>query len=43
MKVNPTTCLPMSPLVALGGYFTARLRGSTSRVPHLLAHLVKRV
>jgi hypothetical protein len=42
MKVSPTRLLPLNPLVALGGYLTAR-RKSSSRVPSLVAHLVKRV
>ena len=42
MKVSPTRLLPLNPAVALGAYLKARRR-SSSRVPSLLAHLVKQV
>jgi hypothetical protein len=42
MGVSPTAMVTLNPLVMLREYTTARWKGSTSRVPHPLAHLFKR-
>jgi uncharacterized protein (DUF362 family) len=43
MKVNPTDLTYLGPVRSLHPYLMARLKGSSSRVPHLLSHLIKRV
>lgn len=43
MKVNPATYVPVNPVVTFVEYLTARLKGSSSRVPHPFAHVLKRV
>lgn len=43
MKVNPMSYVPVNPLVSSYEFVVARLKGSTSRVPNPLSHLVKRV
>ncbi len=43
MKVNPATYVPVNPLVTFFEYLTARLKGSSSRVPHPFSHVLKRV
>jgi uncharacterized protein (DUF362 family) len=43
MKVNPTELTYLGPVRSVYPYFTARLMRSSSRVPHLLSHVVKRV
>jgi uncharacterized protein (DUF362 family) len=42
MKVNPTRMTYLSPARAVYPYLVARLKGSSSRVPSLFSHLVKR-
>ena len=42
MKVNPTDLTYLGPVRSLYPYLMARLKRSTSRVPHLLSHIVKR-
>jgi len=42
MKVNPTDLSYLGPVRAVYPYAIARLKGSNSRVPHLLSHVVKR-
>lgn len=41
MKVNPIALIPRNLPGALAAFALARLKGSTSRVPHPFAHLVK--
>ena len=43
MKVNPLKLVPLNSLKSSAGYLTARLKGSCSRVPHPLSHILKRV
>jgi len=43
MKVNPTELTRLGPVGSIYPYLVARLKGSNSRVPHLLSHLIKRV
>jgi hypothetical protein len=43
MKVNPTDLTYLGPVRSLPPYLMARAKGSSSRVPHLLSHLIKRV
>ncbi len=43
MKVNPTELAYLGPFRSVYPYLVARLKRSSSRVPHLLSHLVKRV
>jgi len=43
MKVNPTDLTYLGPVRSVYPYLMARLKGSSSRVPHLLSHLIKRV
>jgi uncharacterized protein (DUF362 family) len=43
MKVNPTALTYLGPLTSLYPYLMARLKRSSSRVPHLLSHLLPRV
>ena len=43
MKVNPTELTGLGPVRSVYPYLMARLKGSSSRVPHLLSHLIKRV
>ena len=43
MKVNPTDLTYLGPLRSAYPYLVARLKGSSSRVPHLLSHVIKRV
>ena len=42
MKVNPATLVPISFFTALSSYTAARMKGSCSRVPHPLSHIIKR-
>ena len=43
MKVNPISYVPVNPFVSSVAFLMARLKGSTSRVPHPLSHIIKRV
>jgi hypothetical protein len=43
MKVNPTDLTYLGPMRSLYPYLMARLKRSSSRVPSLLSHMVKRV
>jgi len=43
MKVNPVALVPINPVTALRALVTARFKGSKSRVPSLLSHILKRV
>ncbi len=43
MKVKPTDLTYLGPVRSVYPYLMARLKGSSSRVPHLLSHVVKRV
>lgn len=43
MKVTPTELTYLGSLRSVYPYLVARLKGSSSRVPHLLSHLIKRV
>jgi len=43
MKVNPIGLVPINPITALRALITAKLKGSKSRVPNLLSHILKRV
>ena len=43
MKVNPVDLVPINPITALRALITAKLKGSRSRVPNLLSHMLKRV
>ena len=43
MKVNPTELTGLGPVRSVYPYLMARLKGSSSRVPHLLSHIIKRV
>lgn len=43
MRVNPLRLIPLNNFTASAGYLTARLKGSCSRVPHPLSHIIKRV
>lgn len=43
MKVNPSRLIRLSPIQSISAYLTARLKGSSSRVPHMLCHVSKRV
>jgi uncharacterized protein (DUF362 family) len=43
MKVNPTALTYLGPIRSIYPYLMARLKGSNSRVPHLLSHVIKRV
>jgi len=43
MKVNPIDLVPINPLTALWALITAKLKGSNSRVPSPLSHILKRV
>jgi len=43
MKVNPADLTYLGPLRSAYPYLVARLKGSNSRVPHLLSHVIKRV
>jgi len=43
MKINPTKLTYLGPVRSATTYLTARLKGSSARVPHLLSHLIKRV
>jgi hypothetical protein len=43
MKVNPTALTYLGPVRSIYPYLMARLKGSNSRVPHLLSHVIKRV
>ncbi len=43
MKVNPLKLVPLDSFTSSAGYLTARLKGSCSRVPHPLSHILKRV
>lgn len=43
MKVNPTDLTRLGPVRSLYPYLVARLKRSSSRVPHLLSHVIKRV
>jgi len=43
MKVNPVKLVPVNPITAFRAYITARLKGSNSRTPSPLSHILKRV
>ena len=43
MKVNPVSCVPVNPLAVSAAFLMARMKGSTSRVPHPLSHILKQV
>jgi len=43
MKVNPINLVPINPVTALRALITAKLKGSKSRVPNPLSHILKRV
>ena len=43
MKVNPISYVPVNPIASSAAFLMARLNGSTSRVPHPLSHIIKRV
>ena len=43
MKVNPIDLVPINPVTALCALITAKLKGSNSRVPNPLSHILKRV
>lgn len=43
MKVDPLSYVPVNPLASSAAFLMARLNGSTSRVPHPFAHIIKRV
>jgi hypothetical protein len=43
MKVNPVSYVPINPLAVSAAFLMARMKGSTSRVPHPLSHIIKRV
>jgi hypothetical protein len=43
MEVNPTELTHLGAVRSMYPYLMARLRGSSSRVPHLLSHRIKRV
>lgn len=43
MKVNPASYVPMNPITAGISILTARLKGSTARVPSPLSHIIKQV
>jgi len=43
MKVNPMILVPLNPAVALRALIMAKLKGSESRVPCLLSHILKKV
>jgi uncharacterized protein (DUF362 family) len=43
MKVNPTKMTYLGPVRSAYPYFKARLMRSSSHVPHLLSHVIKRV
>ena len=43
MKVNPVNLVPINPITAMRALITAKLKGSKSRVPNLLSHILKRV
>jgi uncharacterized protein (DUF362 family) len=43
MKVNPTELTYLGPVRSVYPYLMARLKRSSSRVPHLLSHVFKRV
>ena len=43
MKVTPTGLTYLGPVRSVYPYLVARLKRSSSRVPHLLSHVIKRV
>ncbi len=43
MKVDPLSYVPLNLLASSAAFLMARLNGSTSRVPHPLSHIIKRV
>ena len=43
MKVTPTELTYLGPVRSVSPYLMARLKRSSSRVPHLLSHVIKRV
>ena len=43
MKVTPTELTYLGPVRSVSPYLMARLKRSSSRVPHLLSHIIKRV
>ena len=43
MKVNPIDLIPLNSIAALRALITAKLKGSNSRVPNPLSHMLKRV
>lgn len=43
MKINPVSYVPINPLAISAAFLMARMKGSTSRVPHPLSHIIKRV
>jgi len=43
MKINPIDFVPRNRLQALFAFFMAKVNGSTSRVPGVLSHVVKKV
>ncbi len=43
MKVAPTELTYLGPVRSVYPYLMAQLKGSSSRVPHLLSHILKRV
>ncbi|PKN38915.1 MAG: hypothetical protein CVU62_01570 [Deltaproteobacteria bacterium HGW-Deltaproteobacteria-2] len=43
MKVNPVSYVPINPIAISAAFLMARMKGSTSRVPHPLSHIIKRV
>ncbi len=43
MKVNPMDLVPINPLTALRAFLIAKSKGSKSRVPNPLSHIIKRV
>ena len=42
MRVNPVDLVPINPVTALRVLITAKLKGSKSRVPSVLSHILKR-
>ena len=43
MKVTPTDLTYLGPVQSVYPYLMARMKHSSSRVPHLLSHVFKRV
>ncbi|MBF0100518.1 MAG: DUF362 domain-containing protein [Desulfobacterales bacterium] len=43
MKVNPRNVVPLNPVMAIRAVIAAKLKGSKSRVPSPLSHILKRV